>query len=74
MLCQTGRSACKTGEYTLKKGEYVMNKIERLIDQLELLEFLLENRLNDEQDKFEEDFSKNSFRLLGKLEKIENKL
>ena len=51
-----------------------MNKIERLIDQLELLEYLLENRLNDEQDKFEEDFSKSSFRLLGRIEKIEKKL
>ncbi|WP_185907899.1 hypothetical protein [Psychrobacillus soli] len=51
-----------------------MNKIERIIDQLELLEFLLENRLSDEQDQFEEDFSKSSFRLLGKLEKIENQL
>jgi len=74
MLCHTGRKAIKSSEYTTKKEEYRMNKIERLIDQLELLEFLLENRLNDEQDKFEEDFSKNSFRLLGKLEKIENKL
>lgn len=51
-----------------------MNKIERLIDQLELLEYLLENRLNDEQEQFEEDFSKSSFRLLGQIEKIENKL
>ncbi|WP_313890952.1 hypothetical protein [Psychrobacillus sp.] len=51
-----------------------MNKIERLIDQLELLEHLLENRLNDEQDKFEENFSKSSFHLLAKLEKLENKM
>ena len=51
-----------------------MNKIERIIDQLELLEFLLENAINDEQEQFEEDFSKTSFRLLGKLEKIENQL
>ncbi|WP_186321418.1 hypothetical protein [Bacillus sp. FJAT-22090] len=51
-----------------------MNKIERIIDQLELLEYLLENRLSDEQDQFEADFSKSSFRLLGKLEKIENQL
>lgn len=51
-----------------------MNKIERLIDQLELLEYLLENRLHDEQDKFEENFSKSSFQLLAKIEKIENKL
>ncbi|MFJ7973877.1 hypothetical protein [Psychrobacillus sp. NPDC096389] len=51
-----------------------MNKIERIIDQLELLEFLLEDRLSDEQEQFEKDFSKSSFRLLGKLEKIENQL
>ncbi|MCM3359095.1 MULTISPECIES: hypothetical protein [unclassified Psychrobacillus] len=51
-----------------------MNKIERLIDQLELLEYLLENRLNEEQDQFEEDFSKSSFRLLGKMEKLESNL
>ncbi|MBD7945225.1 MULTISPECIES: hypothetical protein [Psychrobacillus] len=51
-----------------------MNKIERLIDQLELLEYLLENRLNEEQDQFEEDFSKSSFRLLGKMEKLENNM
>lgn len=51
-----------------------MNKIERLIDQLELLEYLLENRLNDEQDKFEENFSQSSFHLLAKLEKMENQL
>ncbi|MER2170686.1 MAG: hypothetical protein ABS938_08610 [Psychrobacillus psychrodurans] len=51
-----------------------MNKIERLIDQLELLEHLLENRLNEEQDQFEEDFSKSSFRLLGKMERLESNL
>lgn len=51
-----------------------MNKIERLIDQLELLEYLLENRLNEEQDQFKEDFSKSSFRLLGKMEKLESNL
>ena len=51
-----------------------MNKIERLIDQLELLEYLLENRMNDEKDQFQEDFSRSSFKLLGKIEKIEGKL
>jgi len=51
-----------------------MNKIDKLIDQLELLEHLLESKLNDEQEKFQENFSKTSFRLMAKLEKIENKL
>ncbi len=51
-----------------------MNKIEKLIDQLELLEYLLEDKLNDEQDKFQEDFSRSSFKLLGKIERIEGKL
>ena len=60
--------------YYLVKGGITMNKIERLIDQLELLEYLLENRLNDEQDKFEENFSQSSFHLLAKLEKMENQL
>lgn len=63
----------KKGTYS-KKGGIYMNKIERLIDQLELLEYLLENRLHEEQDKFEENFSKTSFHLLAKIEKIENKL
>jgi len=61
------------GKY-LGKGVMDMNKIERLIDQLELLEYLLENRMNDEQDQFQEDFSRSSFKLLGKIEKIEGKL
>lgn len=51
-----------------------MNKIEKLIDQLVLLEYLLETRLNDEQHKFEEDFSKTSFHLMTKIEKIEKRL
>ena len=51
-----------------------MNKIDKLIDQLELLEYLLESKMNDEEEKFQENFSKTSFRLMAKLEKIENKL
>lgn len=51
-----------------------MNKIERLIDQLELLEYLLESRLHDEKENFEENFSQSSFHLLAKIEKMENKL
>jgi hypothetical protein len=51
-----------------------MNKIDKLIDQLELLEYLLESKMNDEEEKFQENFSKTSFHLMAKLEKIENKL
>lgn len=51
-----------------------MNKIERLIDQLELLEYLLESRLHDEEDKFEANFSQSSFHLLAKIERMEKRI